>query len=272
MESAQDWHSAKALLEWHMELGAIDAVGDAPIDRYALDPSPAVKPKATAPENPNQPPQKRKTPPTPVVAEQIDYVALAKQIAAGAKDLDGLRAAIKAFDGCELKRGARNTIMGTGNPAARVMIITDAPGRQEDIQGIPMTGPNATLLDKMFNAIGMGIDAALSKDALYITNILPWPIPQDRDPSLDDLAVMLPFVERHVQLVAPEIIILMGNAPCHAILGRNSALRLRGTWNETWGKPTIAMTHPNYLLKNPIAKREAWADLQSLQAKLNNQP
>lgn len=265
MESAQDWHSAKALLEWHIELGAVDAIGDAPVDRYALDPTPP-KPAKAAPEGPS--PVHAAKPPA---APRRDHVAVAKQIAAAARDLDALKVAITDFDGCELKRGARNTVIADGNPAARVMIIGEAPGRDEDIEGKPFVGRAGQLLDKMFAAIGMGRDAPLSKDAIYITNVMPWRPPSNRDPTPDEIAMMIPFLERHVQLVAPELLVLMGNTPCQAVLGRKGILRMRGNWDQGWGKPVMPMTHPAYLLRNPAAKREAWADLLEIQAKLREQ-
>ncbi len=265
MESAQDWHGAKALLEWYIELGAVDAIGDAPVDRYALEPTPP-KPTKSPPASTLAPAAKAPT----TAAPQQDFVALAKQAAAAAKDLDALRAAIEAFEGCEMKRGARNTVIADGNPAARVMIIGEAPGRDEDIAGKPFVGRAGQLLDKMFAAIGMGRDAPLSKNAIYITNVMPWRPPNNRDPSADEIAMMVPFLERHVQLVAPDLIVLMGNTPCQAVLGRKGIMRMRGTWDEAWGKPVMPMTHPAYLLRTPAAKREAWADLLSIQAKLRD--
>ncbi|MCK8483440.1 uracil-DNA glycosylase [Aliiroseovarius sp. S2029] len=265
MESAQDWHGAKALLEWYIELGAVDAIGDAPVDRYALEPTP--------PKSAKSPPASTLAPAAkaPVTAApQQDFVALAKQAAAAAKDLDALRAAIEAFEGCEMKRGARNTVIADGNPAARVMIIGEAPGRDEDIAGKPFVGRAGQLLDKMFAAIGMGRGAPLSKDAIYITNVMPWRPPNNRDPSADEIAMMVPFLERHVQLVAPDLIVLMGNTPCQAVLGRKGIMRMRGNWDEAWGKPVLPMTHPAYLLRTPAAKREAWADLLSIQEKLRD--
>lgn len=268
MESALDWHSAKALLEWHIELGALDAIGDAPVDRYALAPS-EPKPAPKAPVATADMP-KRAAPTPPIAAPKTDHVALAKQAAAGAVDLDGLKAAMKAFDGCELKKGARNTVIADGNPAARVMIIGEAPGRDEDIEGKPFVGRAGQLLDKMFQAIGMGRDAPLSKDAIYITNVMPWRPPQNRDPNPEEMAMMVPFLERHVQLVAPELIVLMGNTPCQAVLGKRGITRMRGNWDNQWSKPVLPMFHPAYLLRNPAAKREAWADLLEIQAKLKD--
>ncbi|MCK0139743.1 uracil-DNA glycosylase [Aliiroseovarius sp. F47248L] len=264
MESAQDWHSAKALLEWQIELGAVDAIGDVPVDRYTLEQNLAKHTKASSTE----PTPVRPT--TPPAVPQHDHVAFAKQAAAAAADLEALRAAIDAFEGCELKRGARNTVFADGNPAARVMVIGEAPGRDEDIAGKPFIGRAGQLLDKMFAAIGMGRDTPLSKDAIYITNVMAWRPPSNRDPSADEIAMMTPFLERHVQLVAPDLLVLMGNTPCQTVLGRKGIMKMRGNWDEAWGKPIMPMTHPAYLLRNPAAKREAWADLLAIQAKLRD--
>ncbi|MCI2395420.1 uracil-DNA glycosylase [Aliiroseovarius sediminis] len=261
MESAHDWHGAKALLEWHIELGAVDAIGDAPVDRYTLEPRQS-KPE----EKPLSQPVAR--PAKPTAAPQTDYVALAKQSAAAAGDLAALHAAIAAFEGCELKRGARNTVFCDGNPAARVMIIGEAPGRDEDIEGKPFIGRAGQLLDRMFAAIGMSRGATQSKDAIYITNVMPWRPPNNRDPSAEEIAMMVPFLERHVQLVAPDLLVLMGNTPCQTVLGRKGIVKIRGNWDDAWGKPVMPMTHPAYLLRNPAAKREAWADLLAIQSKL----
>jgi DNA polymerase len=122
----------------------------------------------------------------------------------------------------------------------------------------------------MFDAIGMGRGAELSKNALYITNVLPWRPPQNRDPNPDEVAMLMPFVQRHVELVAPDVLVLMGNHACQAVLGKRGITRLRGQWEEALGRPVMPMFHPAYLLRNPHAKREAWADLLELQAKLRD--
>lgn len=256
-----DWHIARAHLDWQVELGVTDAICDEPIDRYALE---ATKPK-TAPK-----PAATRPMPGKVVEPEVDHVAIAKERAARAQDLDALKAALEAFEGCELKKGARNTVLADGNPAARVMIIGEAPGRDEDIQGKPFVGRAGQLLDRMFAAINMGREAPLSKDAIYITNVMPWRPPQNREPSPQEMAMMVPFLQRHVQLVAPDVIVLMGNTPCQAVLGKRGITRMRGTWDEAWHKPILPMFHPAYLLRNTAAKRDAWADLLELQAKLRS--
>jgi uracil-DNA glycosylase len=179
-----------------------------------------------------------------------------------------LREALAGYDHCELKKGARNLVFADGNPAARVMIVGEAPGRDEDMQGLPFVGRAGQLLDRMFDAIGMGRAHPDPGRALYIANVLPWRPPQSRDPSPDEIAMMLPFLRRHVELAGPEVLVLMGNHSCHALLGRKGITRLRGQWTEALGRPALPMFHPDDLLRNPAAKREAWHDLLMLQARL----
>ena len=242
----------KAALEWQLAMGVDEAILDAPVDRYKA-PEPPVK--APAPE--------------PVVqAEKVDAVAVSQDAAAGAADLASLKAALEAYDLCELKRGARQVVFSDGQPNARVMIIGEAPGRDEDIQGKPFVGRAGQFLDLMFSHIGLSRQSPDAGTALYITNVLPWRPPQNRDPKPDEIAMMLPFLKRHVALIDPDVIIAMGNHSCQALLGRRGITRLRGNWTEALGKPVLPMFHPAYLLRSPEAKREAWADLLSLKARL----
>ncbi|WP_090213111.1 uracil-DNA glycosylase [Litoreibacter janthinus] len=255
MESGLDFYTAKALLDWHVDLGADEAIGDVPINRY---------------EVPKEAPKMAK--PVPVAEAPIvqqhgpDPVAVARDMAQSAQDLDGLKAVMAAFPHCDLKNGARNLVFCDGIAGAKIMVIGEAPGREEDQQGKPFVGPAGQLLDAMFAAIDYGRENA--ENPIYITNVLPWRPPQNRDPNPDEVAMMLPFLERHVALANPEVLVLMGNHACHALLGLKGITKLRGTWSEALGKPALPMLHPAYLLRMPAAKREAWADLLSLQAKL----
>ena len=172
-----------------------------------------------------------------------------------------------AFEGCELKRGARNLVFADGDPSARVMIVGEAPGRDEDREGRPFVGRAGQLLDRMLAAIGLD-RTARGESAVYITNVLPWRPPQNRDPKAEEIEMMLPFLARHVALADPDLLVVMGNISAQAVLGRRGITRLRGTWAEAMGRPVLPMFHPAYLLRNPAAKREAWADLLALQAKL----
>jgi len=245
-------------LAWQIELGATEAIGDAPINRYEV-PEKSAQPAAVAASEPAAP---------PVAAQKADQVAEATSAAASAATLDALRAALGAYPHCDLRRGARNLVFCDGNPAARLMIIGEAPGRDEDLQGKPFVGRAGQLLDRMFDAIGLSRGAETAETALYISNILPWRPPQNRDPNADEIAMMRPFMARHVELANPDVVVLMGNISCEAGLGRRGITRLRGQWTDAYGKPALPMFHPAYLLRNPAAKREAWADLLALKARL----
>lgn len=252
MESL-DYYQAKAVLEWQIDLGATEAIGETPVNRYetpAKAPKPAAKSEVAA----------------PYVAPEIDTAALARDAAAQAQDLDGLKAALAGFEHCDLKKGARSLVFSDGDPKARVMIVGEAPGRDEDRAGKPFVGAAGQLLDAMLGAIDHGRDHA--QNPVYITNILPWRPPNNRDPSPDEIAMMVPFVERHVALANPDVLVLMGNISCLAMLSQKGITKLRGAWVEACGKPALPMFHPAYLLRQPAAKREAWHDLLMLQNRL----
>ena len=266
MESDLTWRgveidgwTALALLEWQRELGVDEPMLDAPLDRTDLPPPPKPAPMMPA------------APAAPMIAAEPDhahFLTEAESLAARAQTLDQLAEAQQGFDGVELKRGARNFVFSDGNPAGRVMIIGEAPGEEEDAQGRPFVGRAGQLLDQMFAAIGMGREVPDAGRAVYIGNVLKWRPPGNRRPSPDEIALSLPFLRRQVELADPEVLVLMGNTPCLAALHREGILRLRGTWTEAFGRPALPMTHPAYLLRNPIAKREAWADLLSLADRL----
>lgn len=254
MESV-DFHTARALLEWQIELGADECIGDDPVDRYEL-PVKQIKPK--------QPEAKPHLTKGPVRLAERDAVAEAQAAARAAGTLEELRAALEAFDLCDLKKGARNMVFCDGIAGAPVMIVGEAPGVEEDRQGKPFVGASGQLLDRMFAAIGMGRTQA---DApIYITNTLPWRPPHNRDPKPEEIAMMLPFLIRHIQLADPKVLVLMGNWACQALLSKRGITRLRGTWTLAVDKPALPMFHPAYLLRNPAAKRDAWADLLNLKA------
>ncbi|MDO5631275.1 MAG: uracil-DNA glycosylase [Paracoccus sp. (in: a-proteobacteria)] len=259
-----DAAAALALLEWQVEMGADEPVLDAPLDRFTVADRAPATPTAAGPVAP---------PPAPAAIAAAEpeldmLVAEAQRMAESAQTLEDLAAAQERFDGIELKKGARRFVFADGNPAARVLILGEAPGDEEDRQGRPFVGRAGQLLDQMFAAIGMARDHVDATRALYITNVLPWRPPGNRDPSDAEMAMMMPFVRRHIELAAPDLVVLMGNTPCQAALGRRGILRLRGTWTQAFGRPAMPMTHPAYLLRNPVAKRDAWADLLSVQARL----
>ena len=243
--------SLRAALDWQIEAGVLDTIGEEPVDRYA------------APAQPKRAAAAGAAPAQPAAPARADPVAEAQRMAAAAQDLAGLQAAMAAFDHCDLKRGARNLVFSDGVPGARVMIVGEAPGRDEDRQGKPFVGRAGQFLDRMLAAIGLSRDSSV-----YITNVLPWRPPQNRDPLPAEIAMMRPFVARHVALAQPEFLVLMGNISCDAGLGKRGITRLRGSWAEAYDTPALPMFHPAYLLRQPHLKREAWADLLSLKARL----
>ena len=258
MESVE-YHHALALLNWQVELGAVDAIQDTAVDRYDV-PAAVQKPKAAA-----QPEAIVRGNVQPIT---VDAVAVAEAAAANADTLEALRAAMAAFEHCELKKGARNLVFSDGIAGARVMLIGEAPGRDEDREGRPFVGRAGQLLDNMLGAIDMG---RTREDApVYITNVLPWRPPQNRDPKPEEIAMMRPFLLRHIALAKPEVLVIVGNWSCQTLLGKRGITRLRGQWTEAAGLPALPMFHPAYLLRSPEFKREAWADLLSLKARLRD--
>ena len=187
---------------------------------------------------------------------------------AGITDLEGLRDALVALDGCALKHTASNLIFADGNPGARLMVIGDVPGRDEDRVGLPLVGSDGQLLDRMLASIG------LSRADIYIVPLIPWRPPGNRTPTAEEMALLLPFLYRHVQLAAPEMILLLGGVTAKTMLPPGGGiLKLRGRWHEIdygdgTARPTLATLHPAYLTRSPAQKRLAFADLVALAGKL----
>lgn len=257
---ALDAETALALLQWQAELGVDEPCLDAAVDRYALPDRVETAAAAPAAARPA---------PAPRSDVGADHAALAERLAGGATTLAELAAAQESFEPIELRKGARNFCFADGRAGARVMVIGEAPGEEEDMQGRPFVGRAGQLLDRMFAAIGLARDAVDAERGLYITNVLPWRPPGNRRPEPAEIALMLPFLRRHVELAQPEMLVLMGNTPCIAGLNRQGILKLRGQWVEAFGLPALPMTHPAYLLRTPLAKREAWGDLLSVAARLD---
>jgi uracil-DNA glycosylase family 4 len=250
-----------AALAWQLELGADEAIGEGPINRFDRPP-PAPRPAAV--------------PAAPVVAPEVPEPAAVRgsaEIAAGCADLAALRAALEGFEGCTLRLGARNVVFADGNPRARLMVIGEAPGREEDRAGLPFVGRSGQLLDRMLAAIGLSRRSEDPGAAAYITNTLPWRPPGNREPSADEIAMMLPFLHRHIELKAPEALLLVGAAAVRTLMQTGDGItRMRGRWLDWRGVPTIATFHPAALLRDGAKKREAWADLLMLRARLDATP
>ena len=200
----------------------------------------------------------------------------ASEVAAKADSIEALRKIIEDFEGCTLKRTARNTVFARGNPTAKIMIVGEAPGRDEDERGIPFVGRSGQLLDKMFASINLG------EDDLYISNIVNWRPPGNRNPTQEEIAVCLPLIERHIALANPDVLILTGGVAAQSLLRAETGItKLRGRWTEyavkgADGEPSgsqiacLPIFHPSYLLRQPAHKRLAWADLLALKARLTD--
>ncbi len=185
-------------------------------------------------------------------------------------DLAQLKNAIKSFDGCKLKNSAKNTVFADGNPNAKIMLIGEAPGKDEDIKGIPFVGLAGKLLDKMLSSI------KLERSQVYIANIIPWRPPGNRQPTNEEILLCVPFIQKHIELVRPKILVLLGGTATKALLLLDEGImRSRGKWHKysSYGLAnpilTRAIFHPAFLLRSPSYKKLAWEDLQEIEKKFN---
>ncbi|WP_223291795.1 uracil-DNA glycosylase [Defluviicoccus vanus] len=288
--------TVEALLRWHLAAGIDESVADVPWDRFVVDPPSA----AAAPPLP-QP--RTATPRAHAGAQVSTQVGVAAPAAArppaasaglepvgaprraaqappagsdeayararAANSLAELKAIIAGFDGCPLKETATNLVFGDGNPQARVLLIGEAPGAEEDRQGLPFVGPSGRLLDRMLGSIG------LDRPQVFISNTVFWRPPGNRAPTTFEIAVCAPFVERIVELIAPQLLIALGGPAANALLGAQESVgRLRGRWfafRTRAGSMQVAATalfHPAYLLRSPSQKRLAWRDLLAIKQRL----
>lgn len=255
-------------LSWTVEMGADEAIGDVAIDRYAESAArvavrqPVVPPSPTSVSSVSAPAR------LPLAPSQAVVDSLAA--ASAAKTLDELRDALAAFEGCALKQTATNLVFADGNPEADVMILGEAPGAEEDRRGVPFVGASGKLMDMMLGAIG------LDRDSAYISNIIFWRPPGNRNPTAAEVAACMPFVQRHIALVRPRVLVFVGGASAKAMLDRKEGImRLRGKWYDYQGPdqetaiPALATFHPAYLLRSPGQKRLVWRDLLMLKARLD---
>tara|TARA_R110000751_G_scaffold8041_3_gene32583 strand:- start:95921 stop:96823 length:903 start_codon:yes stop_codon:yes gene_type:complete len=272
-----------AVLHYYADAGIDCALADNAIDRFeesskkksepqkqsgtGVAPRPASREvgasQASAPQKPSNPIAERTTIPDETA------VANAREAAGSAATLKALQDALLSFEGCNLRFGARQTVFADGNPQADIMFVGEAPGGDEDRQGIPFVGRAGQMLDKMLSAI------RLDRSQVYITNMIPWRPPGNRTPTPLEIELCRPFIERHIQLVNPKVLVLLGNVSTKALLGTNRGiLSFRGTWSEyNLNSDTIILSmptlHPAYLLRNPAQKKQAWADFLSIRKRLD---
>jgi DNA polymerase len=285
--------AARELLAFYLEAGADALLGEEPVDRFAGGEAPSARPTVRdagprpaphheAPRDrrrtlrrPEEPaaggrPEGRATQPAPTAPASPDVAIMdARAQARSAKSLDELRRILAGFEGCELKRHAKQLVFADGNPQARVMFVGEAPGRDEDQEGLPFVGRSGKLLDLMLKAIG------LDRSSAYIANVIPWRPPGNRTPTPQETQICLPFILRHIELVDPEVLVCLGNPSSQAVLGLTEGItKTRGRWltyaTGTREVRAMATLHPAYLLRSPIYKRLVWRDLLEIRKALGS--
>jgi len=274
--------AAREILGFFVEAGVDVCLGDAPVDRFA-DPAPAVReapPVAAARVAPairREPlavPREQAGPsPLPGTAPVAPDAAVmaAREAAQRATSLDALRAMLEGFEGCALKQTAKRLVFADGNPQARVMFVGEAPGRDEDLEGLPFVGRSGKLLDRMMAAIG------LDRRSAYVANIIPWRPPGNRTPTPQEAAICLPFIRRQIELSGAEILVCLGGPSALSLLGvKEGILKSRGRWFAYRAGNreirAIATLHPAYLLRQPLQKRLAWRDFLMIRKALEAAP
>ncbi len=252
------------LLRWYADMGVDIAIDDAPHDRFAecRDIACANDAKSTATRLPETFEASQHVMRGPAAAISANSAEAAQGQAIAAQNLADLRERLARFEGCGLKATATRLVFGDGNPSADIMFIGEAPGADEDREGVPFVGRAGKLLDKMLASIG------LDRGKVYIANVVPWRPPGNRTPSPLETAACLPFIRRQIELVDPKIVVFLGAAAAQTLLAsKEGIMRMRGRWFAYAGNTEIralAMLHPAFLLRQPAHKRLAWQDLRTL--------
>lgn len=263
--------SARDLLAFYRDAGVDALVQETPVDRFADDTPAQAAPARTAAERPAAAPA-----PGPAAMSAVsqppaapeEAAMSARELARSATTLDELKELLRGFDGCALKQTATQLVFSDGNPQARVMFVGEAPGRDEDIEGLPFVGRSGKLLDRMLAAIG------LDRSGVYIANIIPWRPPGNRTPTPQESAICLPFIRRQIELVDPGIVVCLGGPSSQTLLGiKEGITKSRGRWYDyDTGKRQIRALptfHPAFLLRSPLQKRLAWRDFLAIKKALD---
>ena len=247
-----------ATLDWYLASGVDETIGEMPLNRLNPSEEKTLLKKPIA------------DPLQPQTSELPDNLLQdATHKAHNAQTLMELKEALQSFTGCSLKNTAKHTVFGEGVPSPDVMLIGEAPGADEDRLGRPFVGLSGQLLDKMLQSVGFSRE----KNA-YISNILPWRPPGNRSPSLTEITLCLPFIQRHIELVSPKILVLVGSISMSALLNRQAPIsQVRGVWQTYTTStrktiPALPIFHPAFLLRTPAQKKAAWRDMLLLKEKL----
>ena len=257
------------LLAFYLEAGVDCALSDEPADRLSEPEAPAAvrassRSHSTSLALPIRAAAAVVVAPTSEPAPAPEAaIASAREAARSAGSLEILRDMLEKFDGCALKSTATRLVFADGNPKARIMFVGEAPGRDEDIEGLPFVGRSGKLLDRMIAAIG------LDRSQVYIANVIPWRPPGNRTPTPQETQICLPFIQRQIELVDPEILVTLGNPSTQTLLStRDGIMRTRGRWFDyntgTRAIRAMATFHPAYLLRSPAYKRLSWQDLRAI--------
>ncbi len=261
-----------ALLKWYRAAGVDLGVGDKPIDRFVHAHMSATSVKSESHSTPlslpgqafaPRPASPSQSAPAPAPPATNADPEEAEKLAQGAGSLDELRKRLEKYEGCGLKLRATQMVFADGNPQAKIMLIGEAPGRDEDLQGKPFVGRSGQLLDRMLYAIG------LDRTSVYIANTVPWRPPGNRTPSPLEISLCMPFLVRQVELVAPKIIVTLGAAATQTMFGEKlSILKTRGRWRDikvgAHAAKAMPTLHPAFLLRQPVQKRQAWQDMLAI--------
>ena len=268
--------TVQQLLAFYLEAGVDCALTEEPINRLA---DPDVMPAASEAASPTP----LRTVPTAILAAANPAprgeatvapeaaILSAREAARTAPSLEALRALLEKFDGCPLKFTATRLVFADGNPQARIMFVGEAPGREEDIEGLPFVGRSGKLLDRMMASIG------LDRSSAYIANVIPWRPPGNRTPTPQETQICLPFIQRQIELVNPDVLVTLGNPSTQTLLStREGIMKTRGRWFDydtgTRVIRAIATFHPAYLLRSPSYKRMSWQDLRAIAKALERAP
>jgi DNA polymerase len=260
--------AAQDLLAFYAEAGVDALVGEEPVNRFAAADTPVPATRTVREVVPSSHREPSGSAATPVPQAPDEATMAARAAAKSAKTLDELRDILEKFDGCALKPTATQLVFADGNPTARLMFVGEAPGRDEDIEGLPFVGRSGKLLDRMVAAIG------LDRTSVYIANIVPWRPPGNRTPTPQESQICLPFVLRQIELADPDILVCLGGPSAQTLLGiKDGITKTRGRWftfdtgkREIRAMPTF---HPAFLLRSPLQKRFAWRDFLAIKKALD---
>lgn len=256
---------AKAIIDWQREIGVTETIADKPVSRYEVGARKRPPPAASAAHPATSKPEE-------------EFRPGAALLAAKCEDLQSLYHAIRDFDGCALRKSSCNTVVADGNPSAQIMIVGEAPGAEEDEVGRPFVGRSGRLMDEALAYVNLSRSASRPEGAVYISNVVFWRPPGNRNPTPEEVQLLLPFTLRHIALAKPKALLLLGNVACQSLLRASDGItNLRGQWREVrTGRqdvpvPAMPSFHPSFLLRNPRMKRFFWRDLLTLRERLDSE-